>query len=68
MSAFDWSTAEPPVWRVIGPEIAETLRRIATMPIKTMRAPPRFPNLAQNAAATRTYKPGRPHGEWLIPK
>ena len=39
MIAFDWSTA-PGNWPQLGPEIAETLRALATMPIAKLRELP----------------------------
>lgn len=39
MIAFNWSTA-PGNWPQLGPEIAETLRALATMPIEQLRQMP----------------------------
>ena len=62
MSAFDWSTAEPPVWRVLGPEIAAELRRLATMPIEMVRVHRTFVTLRAEAPP-RNHKNGRPYGQ-----
>lgn len=69
MNVFDWSTAEPPVWRVLGPEIAETLRHlIAEMKRLDDAAAAISEPDAVSQPLTRTYKPGRPHGKWLTQK
>ena len=61
MIEFDWSTAEPPVWRVLGPEIAAELRRLATMPIEMLRVHRTIVALRAEAPP-RNYKAGRPRG------
>ena len=43
MNIVDWTTA-PGVWPEIGPEIAATLKRIATMPLDELRAMPELPS------------------------
>ena len=42
MNIVDWTTA-PGIWPEIGPEIAATLKRIATMPLDELRAMPETP-------------------------
>ena len=68
MSAFDWSTAEPPVWRVLGPEIAAELRRVATMPIDRLRSTPKpiqkFDLPALKIERKGPRRSGRPYGAW----
>ena len=46
MNPVDWTTA-PGVWPEIGPEIAATLKRIATMPLDELRAMPELPMRAR---------------------